>query len=427
MERRVVVTGVGALTPVGLNCSETWDSIVNSRSGIRRISKIENIGEQPDSVSKVAGEIVVDENRPGAFNPDYLFSDKKDVNKTDEFIWYGLAAAREAIVDAGLESERADDELGRIGVIMGSGVGGLKRIQNIGIDSHRRGIKKISPFYVPQILINMTAGHISIMYGFRGPSLALSTACSTGTHAIGEAMLMIKRGDADVMIAGSSEAPICALGVGGFSSMHALSTKFNDEPEKASRPWDRDRDGFVMAEGAAVVVLEEYGHAKKRNARIYCEAVGYGASSDAYHITSPDPKGRGAKKAMEIALEKAGLNPEDIDYINAHGTSTVIGDSIEFAAVRDVFYSSSDRVLMSSTKSSIGHMLGAAGSVEAVFLVKAIESGIAPPTLNLDNLDENCHGIDLVPKVAREKKIICALSNSFGFGGTNATIIMKKI
>ncbi|MDR2078011.1 MAG: beta-ketoacyl-ACP synthase II [Rickettsiales bacterium] len=427
MARKVVVTGVGALTSLGLNCADTWNSIINSKSGIKRISKID-INEQPDSISKVAGEIEVGEDKPGVFNPDYLFPDKKDVNRTAEFIWYALAVAKEAISDAGLEQEKNEYELSRTGVIMASGVGGLEQIQNTGIDSFRKGIRRISPFFVPQSLINMAAGHISIIHGLGGPSLAISSACSTGTHAIGEAMEMIKRGDVDVMVAGSTEAPLCTLGVGGFSSMHALSTKFNNEPEKASRPWDRDRDGFVISEGAAALILEEYEHAKKRNARIYCEVVGYGASSDAYHITAPDPDGRGAKRAMKMALDKAGLNASDIDYINAHGTSTIIGDRVEFAAIRDTFSSSiSKKLLMSSTKSALGHMLGAAGSIEAVLMVKTIETGVVPPTLNLDNPDDNCLGINLVPHVAVETKVNCALSNSFGFGGTNATIVMKNI
>jgi 3-oxoacyl-[acyl-carrier-protein] synthase II len=285
----------------------------------------------------------------------------------------------------------------------------------------------MTPFFVPGSLVNLAAGHVSIKYGFTGPNLALSTACSTGVHALGEAAAIVARDDADVMIAGGTEAPICALGVGGFSNMRALSTRFNSEPEKASRPWDRDRDGFVMAEGAGILVLEEYEHAKKRSANIYCEVLGYGLGGDAFHITAPDAEGRGAKKSMTMALRKAGLNPEDIDYVNAHGTSTPIGDRIEFDAVRNIFKGCEGKLLMSSTKSATGHMLGAAGSVEAIFLVMALRNSVVPPTLNLDNVDSGLDGIDLVPHESREKNVRFAMSNSFGFGGTNSTIIMKKI
>lgn len=419
MNRRVVITGVGMITPVGLSCTESWDNIVNSTSGIKGIRRFETRDMQ-DSVSKVAGEVDVSNEYLSQF-----LNEKKDIRKADRFIWYGMAAASEAIDDADWKPT-SEYDLDRTGVLVGSGIGGIATIQNNSIEFFTKGVRKISPFFIPASVINLISGQISIKYGFSGPNISIVTACATGTHSIGESMEIIKRDDADVMIAGGSESPICEVAIGGFSSMHALSTKFNNEPAKASRPWDRDRDGFVMGEGAGIVVLEEYEHAKKRGAKIYCEVVGYGTSSDAYHMTSPEPEGKGAKKAILRALNKAKIDPEKIDYINAHGTSTQLGDITEFKTVREIF-DKNDSLCMSSTKSSTGHLLGAAGAVETIFSAKAIETGIVPPTLNLDNLDENCGGIDLVPHFSKKKNVNFVLSNSFGFGGTNASLILKKI
>ena len=422
MVRRVVVTGLGAVTALGNNVRNTWDGIINSKSGIRKIKSF-NVDDLPDSISKVASEIDISEENNDAFNPT-LFIEKKDIKKMDKFIWFGVAAAAEAIEDSGWKPDN-DKDREDTGVIIGSGIGGLKSIQDTSVTIFERGIKKISPFFIPSALINLISGHVSIKYGLYGPNLAPVTACATGSHAIGEAMEIIKRGDAEVMIAGGAESSICEAGIGGFSAMHALST--NLDPEKASRPWDKNRDGFVMGEGAGVLVLEEYEHAKKRGAKIYAEVVGYGISGDAYHITAPDSQSRGAKRAVHMALRKAGMNPEDIGYINAHGTSTPVGDVLEFNAIKDVFSSCLNKIHMSSTKSSIGHLLGAAGAVEAVFSIKAINDGILPPTLNLDDPDESCSGIDLIPFKAKEIKVDAALSNSFGFGGTNASLIFKRV
>ncbi len=419
MQKKVVITGVGMITPVGLSCKESWHNIIDSISGIKSISRF-NTSEMPESISKIAGEVNISSD-----SLSLILNEKKDIRKTDRFIWYGMAATNEAINDAGWEPT-SEYDLERTGVLVGSGIGGITTIQNNSIEFFSKGIKKISPFFIPASIINLISGQISIKYGFSGPNISIVTACATGTHSIGESTEIIKRGDADVMIAGGAESPICEVSVGGFSSMHALSTKFNDEPAKASRPWDKDRDGFVMGEGAGIVVLEEYEHAKKRGAKIYCEVVGYGTSSDAYHMTTPEPNGKGAKKAMLKALEKAKLSPGDVDYINAHGTSTQYGDIAEFDAVREVF-NKNDKLCMSSTKSSTGHLLGAAGAVEVIFSAKSIETGVVPPTLNLDNLDENCKGIDLVPHFSKEKNVSYALSNSFGFGGTNASIILGKV
>ena len=422
MVRRVVVTGLGMVTPLGNNVDNSWKNIIESKSGIKKISlfDIENI---PDSISKVAGEINVSEDDNNAFNPT-LYIEKKDIKKMDRFIWFGVAAAEEAIKDSGWEPN-TDEEKQNTGVIIGSGIGGLTSIQDTSISTVEKGIKRISPFFIPSALINLVSGHVSIKYGFSGPNLAPVTACATGSHAIGEAMEIIKRGDADIMVAGGTEAAICQIGIGGFSAMHALST--NQDPSKASRPWDKDRDGFVMGEGAGVLVLEEYEHAKKRGAKIYAEVVGYGLTGDAYHITAPDSSSGGAKRAVKMALKKANMNPEDIGYINAHGTSTPMGDVLEFNAIKDAFSSCLDKIYMSSTKSATGHLLGAAGAIEAIFSIKAIQDGILPPTLNLDNPDEACSGIDLIPHKSKEVKINAALSNSFGFGGTNASLIFKKI
>ena len=422
MVRRVVVTGLGMVTPLGNNVDSSWEGIINSKSGIKKISLFDT-NDLPDSISKVAGEINVSEEDNNAFNPT-LYIEKKDIKKMDRFIWFGIAAAEEAIKDSGWQPT-SDEEKQNTGVIIGSGIGGLTSIQDTSISTVEKGIKRISPFFIPSALINLVSGHVSIKYGFSGPNLAPVTACATGSHAIGEAMEIIKRGDADIMVAGGTEAAICQIGIGGFSAMHALST--NQDPSKASRPWDKDRDGFVMGEGAGVLVLEEYEHAKKRGAKIYAEVVGYGLTGDAYHITAPDSSSGGAKRAVKMALKKANMNPEDIGYINAHGTSTPMGDVLEFNAIKDTFSSCLDKIYMSSTKSATGHLLGAAGAIEAIFSIKAIQNGILPPTLNLDNPDEACNGIDLIPHKSKEVKVNAVLSNSFGFGGTNASLIFKKI
>lgn len=423
-ERRVVITGIGMITPLGKDVNSTWNEITNGKSGITKIKRFP-IDELPDTISKIAGEVKMEEGNSDTFQPTD-FIEKKDLKKMDKFIWFGISAAVEAIEDSDWKPTEEKD-LDRTGVIIGSGIGGLSSIQETSLVIKEKGIKKISPFFIPQTLINLISGHVSIKYGFAGPNHSVVTACATGTHAIGDAFEIIKRDDADVMVCGGAESAICETGIGGFSAMHALSTNFNEEPLKASRPWDRDRDGFVMGEGAGVLILEEYEHAKKRGAKIYAEVVGYGLAGDAYHITSPHSEGKGAKKTMEMALRKAKINREQIDYINAHGTSTPMGDSLEFKAVKDTFSNCLDTICMSSTKSATGHLLGAAGAIEAIFSVKVLTDGIIPPTLNLDNLDENCQGIDLIPHKAKEKKCDYILSNSFGFGGTNACLILKKI
>lgn len=425
-KRRVVITGMGMVSPLGNTVKSSWEGIVNSKSGIRAIKSFD-ASKLPDSISKVAGEVKMstEEGVENSFNPD-LFVDKKDQRKMGKFIWLAMGAAAEAIEDANWKPTDEED-LSRTGVMMGSGIGGLDYIQNTCQTMFSRGVNKISPFFVPASLINLTTGHISIKYGFTGPNESMVTACASGSHAIGESAAVIARGDADVMVAGGAESTICELGVGGFSAMHALSTSYTDNPETASRPWDKGRDGFIIAEGAGVLVLEEYEHAKKRGAKIYAELVGFGSSGDAYHITLPEPEGKGQIKAMERALKNAGITPDKIDYINAHGTSTPKGDIFEFNSVKTVFAGSLDKIHMSSTKSATGHTLGAAGALEAIFSIKAINDGILPPTLNLNDLDEECQGIDLIPLKAKEKKVEYALSNSFGFGGTNASLIFKKI
>jgi 3-oxoacyl-[acyl-carrier-protein] synthase II len=424
MSRKVVISGVGMVTSLGNSVNDTWNGIINSKSGIKKITKFDTI-ELSDSISKVAGEININEGESGAFDPS-LFVEKKDIKKMDYFILYGIAATEEAITDANWKTTD-EKELERTGVLLASGIGGIESIQETSRTSKEKGVRRISPFFIPQSLVNLLSGHVGIKYGYRGSNFSIVSACASSSHAIGEGAEIIKRDDADVMIVGGAEAGICEVCVGGFSSMHALSTKYNDFPERASRPWDKNRDGFVIGEGAGVVVLEEYEHAKKRGAKIYGELVGYGASCDAYHITTPHPDGLGAKTAMNIALKKARLNPSDIQYINAHGTSTPAGDVLEFKAVKSVFSSNLDSLLMSSTKSSIGHLLGAAGVVEAIFSLKAMQDGILPPTLNLEEVDEECSCIDLIPYKAREVRTNYVLSNSFGFGGTNASLIFKKI
>jgi 3-oxoacyl-[acyl-carrier-protein] synthase II len=417
--RRVVVTGLGLITPLGCGVNTTWNNLVESKSGISTIDRF----DVSDLPCKIAGSVKFGLS-PNEFNPDD-FINSKDQKKMDKFILYGMAAGIQAIEDSGWKPESLQDR-DRTGIIIGSGIGGLPGIEENALILHEKGIRRISPFFIPSCLINLVSGNLSIKYGFSGPNHAVVTACSTGAHAIGDATRIIKYGDADVMVAGGAEGAICRIGIAGFASARALSTNFNDTPEKASRPWDRDRDGFVMGEGAGVVVLEEYEHAKARGARIYAEIIGYGLTGDANHITAPHPEGRGAYRAMEMALTDAKISKDSIDYINAHGTSTPLGDEVELRTVERLFGNHAEKVSMSSTKSSIGHLLGAAGSVEAIFSILAINKSIVPPTLNLDNPPENVV-VDLVAKYSKEKKIKYALSNSFGFGGTNASLIFKAI
>lgn len=422
--RRVVVTGLGMVSPLGMGVKRNWDRITNSHSGIRSIDEF----DVSDITSRIAGLVPKTRDEvpsEGAFNIDLTVSPKEQ-KKLDQFIAYGLAAADEAVQDAGWMPED-EDSLCRTGVLIGSGIGGLGSVYNTSITLHEKGPRRISPFSVPEMLINLASGHVSIKYGFKGPNHSVVTACATGTHAIGDSARLIAYGDADVMIAGGAEAAVNRLGVACFAAARALSTGYNDTPERASRPFDEGRDGFVIAEGAGVLVLEEYEHAKARGAKIYAEVLGYGLSGDAYHITAPAEGGDGGYRAMQAALKNAGIDAGDIDYINAHGTSTPVGDGIECTAIKRLFGNHLDKISMSSTKSAIGHLLGAAGAVEAIYSIKAIETGILPPTLNLENVSEACQGIDLVPKTAKEKAVKIALSNSFGFGGTNASLVMKAV
>ncbi|MDW8124985.1 MAG: beta-ketoacyl-ACP synthase II [Geminicoccaceae bacterium] len=417
--RRVVVTGLGLVTPLGCGVEISWRRLLAGESGIRRIEHFDT----SDLPSKIAG-LVPTGDGPGAFRATD-FVEPKDLRKNDLFIVYGIAAATEALADSGWRpSDEAERE--RAGVLLGSGIGGLKTIAETAVELETKGPRRVSPFFIPASLINLLSGQVSIRFGLKGPNHAVVTACSTGAHAIGDAARLIAVGDADLMVAGGSEAAVCRLGIAGFAAARALSTNFNDTPEKASRPWDRDRDGFVMAEGAGVVVLEELEHARRRGAKIYAELKGYGLSGDAYHVTAPPPDGDGGFRSMRAALRNAGLAPEDIDYINAHGTSTPLGDEIELGAVKRLFGEAAYRLSMSSTKSAIGHLLGAAGAVELIFSILAIRDQIVPPTLNLDNPCEGAEGMDLVPHRAKRREVRAALSNSFGFGGTNATLIVTR-
>ncbi len=418
--RRVVVTGIGALTPLGKGAQGNWTQLLDGVSGIRAIDRF----QVDDLPARIAGQIPTEEDHPYRFNQDDVAS-AKDRRRMGDFIVYGMAAAIEAIEDAGW-TPTDEEERERTGVIIGSGIGGLPNIAAAEKTLNEGGPRKISPFFIPSSLINLVSGHVSIRYGFKGPNHAVVTACSTGAHAIGDASRIIKYGDADVMVAGGAEAAVCRLGIAGFAASKALSTSFNAEPTRGSRPWDKDRDGFVMGEGAGVVVLEEYEHAKKRGAKIYGEVLGYGMSGDAYHITAPASDGNGGFRAMRNAMKDSGLSLEDIDYVNAHGTSTPLGDEIELGAVKRLFADHAYKLSMSSTKSAIGHLLGAAGAVEAIFSLLALRDGIAPPTLNLENPSDGCD-IDLVPLKAKERQIKYALSNSFGFGGTNASLVFGKI
>ena len=414
--RRVVVTGLGLITPLASGVEPTWKRLLAGKSGVRSIQRC----DVSDLPSKVAGEVPFGDAANDHFNAnDYVAP--KDQRKMDQFIVYAMGAATQAVRDAGWQPED-EESRERTGVLIGSGIGGLQGIYDASILLHERGPRRISPFFIPAALINLASGNVSIRFKFKGPNHAVVTACSTGAHAIGDAARLIALDDADVMVAGGAEATICRIGIAGFAASRALSTGFNDTPERASRPWDRERDGFVMGEGAGVVVLEELEHARRRGAKIYAEYLGCGLSGDAYHITAPAEDGGGAERAMRAALKRARLNPEDIDYINAHGTSTPLGDEIELKAVKRVFGDWAYKLSMSSTKSAIGHLLGAAGAVEAIFSILAIRDQAVPPTLNLDNPSEGCD-IDLVAKQAKQRKVRAVLSNSFGFGGTNASLI----
>src|SRR6187431_808383 len=418
--RRVVVTGLGLVTPLGADVETTWANILAGKSGATRITRF----DPTDYACQIACEVKPPEHEYG-FDPNKRV-DHKVQRQVDPFIVFGIDAAGQALEDAGL-TDMDEQERFRAGVSIGSGIGGLPGIESESLVLHEKGPRRVSPHFVHGRLINLISGQVSIKYGLMGPNHAVVTACSTGAHSIGDAARMIKDGDADIMLAGGAEATICPIGIAGFAQARALSTAFNDQPEKASRPYDKDRDGFVMGEGAGVVVLEEYEHAKKRGAKIYGEVVGYGLSGDAYHVTAPHPEGSGGYRAMEMALRKSGMTPADIDYINAHGTSTPLGDELELGAVRKLFGNAIAEVSMSSTKSAIGHLLGGAGAVESIFCILAIRDQIVPPTLNLDNPSEGCAGVDLVPHTAKKRKVKAALNNSFGFGGTNASLIMKAV
>jgi 3-oxoacyl-[acyl-carrier-protein] synthase II len=414
--RRVVVTGIGLVTPLGIGIERTWKALIEGQSGIRGIQSF----DVSDLPAKIAGQVPRGATADGLFNADDWVQ-PKDQRKMEEFIVFAIAAAAQAVTDSGWVAE-TDDDAFRTGVMIGSGIGGLNGIAEGALTLAEKGPRRLSPFFIPSNLINLAAGHVSIRYGFKGPNHAVVTACSTGAHAIGDASRLIALDDADVMIAGGTEAATCRIGMAGFCAARALSTAFNDEPSRASRPWDRDRDGFVMGEGAGIVVLEELEHAKKRGAKIYGEVIGYGMAGDAYHVTAPAEDGSGAYRSMAAALKRSGLSTSDIDYINAHGTSTGLGDEVELGAVKRLFGDDVYRLSMSSTKSAIGHLLGAAGSVEAIFSLLAMRDGIVPPTLNLENPSPGCD-IDLVPLKAKKRKVRYALSNSFGFGGTNASLI----
>ena len=417
--RRVVVTGLGMVTPLGCGVEATWSRLLAGESGAGPITRF----DASHLATTYACEIPRGDGSDGTFNPDD-WMEPKERRKVDEFILYGMTAAQQAVEDAGWQPEDEESRL-RTGVMIGSGIGGLSTIAETAILIKERGPKRVSPFFIPGALINLISGQVSIRYGFKGPNHAVVTACSTGAHAIGDAARLIAFGDADVMVAGGAESPISEIGIAGFNACKALSTKRADDPTKASRPYDADRDGFVMGEGAGVVVLEEYEHAKARGAKIYAEVLGYGMSGDAYHITAPSEDGDGAYRSMAAALKRAGITADQVDYINAHGTSTM-ADTIELAAVERLLGDAADTATMSSTKSAIGHLLGAAGAVEAIFCVLAIRDQVAPPTINLDNPAVTPR-LDLAPNAARHRKIDVALSNSFGFGGTNASLLMGKV
>jgi 3-oxoacyl-[acyl-carrier-protein] synthase II len=417
--RRVVVTGMGMVSPLGCGVEQAWKRLIAGESGIRRIERF----EVSDIACKIAGMIPYGDGANGTFNPDQ-WMEPKEQRKVDNFIIFAMSAARQALDNAGWKPTTPEEQAAT-GVLIGSGIGGIEGIAETAIVLHERGPRRVSPFFIPGRIINLASGYVSIEHGLKGPNHAVVTACSTGAHAIGDAGRLIALGDADVMVAGGTESPVNRISLAGFSALRALSTAFNDAPEKASRPYDKDRDGFVMGEGAGVVVLEEYEHAKARGAPIYAELIGYGLSGDAYHITAPTPDGDGALRCMQAAVRRAGIQPADIDYINAHGTSTPLGDEIELGAVQSLVGNAASRISMSSTKSSVGHLLGAAGAVEAIFSILAIRDQVAPPTLNLDNPSVDTP-IDLVPHQSRTRDIDVVLSNSFGFGGTNASLIFRR-
>jgi 3-oxoacyl-[acyl-carrier-protein] synthase II len=418
--RRVVITGLGMLTPLGCGVEPTWQKIIAGESGARKIEKF----DVSDLPCKIAASIPRGNGEDGTYNPDQ-WMEPKEQRKVDDFIIYAMCAARQAIEHSGWKPQTHEEQT-RTGVLIGSGIGGIEGIGETAITLKEKGPRRVSPFFIPGRLINLASGYVSIEHGLKGPNHSVVTACSTGAHAIGDAARLIALDDADVMLAGGSESPINRLSLAGFAACRALSTGFNDTPAKASRPYDKDRDGFVMGEGAGVVVLEEYEHAKARGAKIYAEVVGYGLSGDAHHITAPAEDGDGAYRCMLMAIKRAGVSPAEIDYINAHGTSTPLGDEIELGAVQRVIGNAAGRISMSSTKSSIGHLLGAAGAVEAIFSVLAIRDQVAPPTINLENPSVET-AIDLVPNQSRKREINIALSNSLGFGGTNASLVFRRV
>jgi len=417
--RRVVVTGLGLVTPLACGVEESWAALIAGKSGASPITRF----KVDDLPTRYACQVPRGDGTNGTFNPDQ-WVDPKEQRRMDDFIVYGLAAAKQAVADSGWQP-KTEEERERTGVLIGSGIGGLDGIEQASILVHEKGPRRLSPFFVPGRLINLVSGYASIEHGFKGPNHAVVTACATGAHAIGDAARLIALDDADVMLAGGAEAAVCRIGIAGFNACRALSSAFNDNPEKASRPYDKDRDGFVMGEGAGVVMLEEYEHAKARGAKIYGEVKGYGLSGDAYHITAPAEDGNGGLRAMQMALKRAGISAADIDYINAHGTSTM-ADAIELGAVERLLGNAAPGKPISSTKSAIGHLLGAAGSVEAIFCLLAMRDGVVPPTINLDNPDVTT-AMDLVPNAAQKRDVNIALSNSFGFGGTNAALVLSRV
>ncbi|HEX3340229.1 MAG TPA: beta-ketoacyl-ACP synthase II [Pseudolabrys sp.] len=417
--RRVVVTGLGMVTPLGCGVEPTWKRLLKGESGAGKIDSF----DVSDLACKIACEIPRGDGSNATFNPDQ-WMEPKEQRKVDEFILFAMCAARQALDDAGWRPTSYDEQT-TTGVLIGSGIGGIEGIADAAIQLHEKGPRRVSPFFIPGRIINLASGFVSIAFGLKGPNHAVVTACSTGAHAIGDAARMVALGDADVMVAGGAESPVNRISLAGFSALRALSTNFNDDPTRASRPYDKDRDGFVMGEGAGVVVLEALDHAKTRGAKIYAELIGYGLSGDAYHITAPAPDGDGALRCMKGAIRTAGISTGDIDYINAHGTSTPLGDEIELGAVQKLVGNAAGRMSMSSTKSCIGHLLGAAGAVEAIFSILAIRDRVVPPTINLDNPSVDTP-IDLVPHQARKRDVDTVLSNSFGFGGTNASLIFRR-
>jgi 3-oxoacyl-[acyl-carrier-protein] synthase II len=417
--RRVVITGLGLVTPLACGVEDTWSRLLAGQSGASTITKFKT----DDLPTRIACQVPRGDGADGTFNPDQ-WVDPKEQRRMDDFIVYGLAAAKQAVADSGW-APATEEERCRTGVLIGSGIGGLDGIEQASILVHEKGPRRLSPFFIPGRLINLVSGYVSIEHGFKGPNHAVVTACATGAHAIGDAARLIALDDADVMVAGGAESAVCRIGIAGFNACRALSTGFNDTPTKASRPYDKDRDGFVMGEGAGIVMLEELEHARARGAKIYAEVTGYGLSGDAYHITAPSEDGDGGYRAMQMALKRAGITASDIDYINAHGTSTM-ADGIELGAVERLLGNAAAGKAMSSTKSSIGHLLGAAGAVEAIFCILAMRDGVVPPTINLDNPDVVTQ-LDLVPHSARKRDVSVAMSNSFGFGGTNAALILSKV